>query len=209
MGGLAEKGKEFIKRPGVKLGAAGVVTGLVGAGAAAAGYNKLGSTLEYAGTGAALGSFFGPAGTAVGAGLGALYGAYRGFADEKQANLARNWAYSVIAGKNDYNQHYFANGFADGGISSGPKSGYTATLHGTEAVIPLPDNKTIPVEMDFDKLAQKISAAMSVTLENKQSGEMKELLDAVNSQLSKHDEMINHLKESVDINQQLLNNSYT
>ena len=30
---------------------------------------------------------------------------------------------------------------------AGPKSGYAATLHGTEAVIPLPDGKTIPVVM--------------------------------------------------------------
>lgn len=35
----------------------------------------------------------------------------------------------------------------DGGIASGPKSGYQATLHGTEAVVPLPDGKAIPVEM--------------------------------------------------------------
>jgi len=35
----------------------------------------------------------------------------------------------------------------DGGIAAGPKSGYAATLHGTEAVVPLPDGKTIPVTM--------------------------------------------------------------
>lgn len=34
-----------------------------------------------------------------------------------------------------------------GGIATGPKTGYQAMLHGTEAVIPLPDGKTIPVEM--------------------------------------------------------------
>ena len=34
---------------------------------------------------------------------------------------------------------------AKGGIASGPKSGYPATLHGTEAVVPLPDGRTIPV----------------------------------------------------------------
>jgi hypothetical protein len=38
--------------------------------------------------------------------------------------------------------------FADGGIASGPLSGYAATLHGTEAVVPLPDGKTLPVKMD-------------------------------------------------------------
>jgi putative chitinase len=36
---------------------------------------------------------------------------------------------------------------ATGGILSGPKSGYNAMLHGTEAVIPLPDGKSIPVQM--------------------------------------------------------------
>ena len=35
----------------------------------------------------------------------------------------------------------------DGGIATGPRSGYSATLHGTEAVVPLPDGKTIPVSM--------------------------------------------------------------
>lgn len=37
--------------------------------------------------------------------------------------------------------------FDDGGVSSGPQSGYPATLHGTEAVVPLPNNRSIPVEM--------------------------------------------------------------
>jgi D-alanyl-D-alanine carboxypeptidase len=36
---------------------------------------------------------------------------------------------------------------SDGGIATGPSSGYSATLHGTEAVVPLPNGKTIPVEM--------------------------------------------------------------
>ena len=35
---------------------------------------------------------------------------------------------------------------AMGGILSGPTSGYNATLHGNEAVVPLPDGKTIPVQ---------------------------------------------------------------
>lgn len=38
-------------------------------------------------------------------------------------------------------------GFSDGGIVSGPQSGYPAMLHGTEAVVPLPDGKTIPVSL--------------------------------------------------------------
>jgi predicted nucleic acid-binding Zn-ribbon protein len=38
-------------------------------------------------------------------------------------------------------------GFADGGISTGPVSGHQELLHGTEAVVPLPDGKNIPVEV--------------------------------------------------------------
>ena len=34
---------------------------------------------------------------------------------------------------------------ANGGVVTGPKSGYPAELHGTEAVVPLPDGRTIPV----------------------------------------------------------------
>jgi hypothetical protein len=35
---------------------------------------------------------------------------------------------------------------AEGGVFSGPASGYPATLHGTEAVVPLPGGRGIPVE---------------------------------------------------------------
>lgn len=38
-------------------------------------------------------------------------------------------------------------GWRWGGISAGPSSGHRETLHGTEAVVPLPDGRTIPVEM--------------------------------------------------------------
>lgn len=47
-------------------------------------------------------------------------------------------------------------GFAKGGISSGPLSGYTEKLHGTEAVVPLPDGKTIPVTMDSSSITNSI-----------------------------------------------------
>lgn len=35
---------------------------------------------------------------------------------------------------------------AEGGVFSGPRSGFPATLHGTEAVVPLPNGRAIPVE---------------------------------------------------------------
>jgi hypothetical protein len=40
---------------------------------------------------------------------------------------------------------------AKGGVAQGPKLGYPAVLHGTEAVVPLPDGKHIPVDIkNFD-----------------------------------------------------------
>lgn len=38
--------------------------------------------------------------------------------------------------------------FSSGGIAKGRNSGYPVTLHGTEAVVPLPDGKKIPVKME-------------------------------------------------------------
>ena len=38
-------------------------------------------------------------------------------------------------------------GYKFGGIAEGPDSGYMVELHGTEAVVPLPDGRSIPVEM--------------------------------------------------------------
>ena len=37
--------------------------------------------------------------------------------------------------------------WATGGIASGPQSGYAVALHGTEAVVPLPDGRSIPVTL--------------------------------------------------------------
>lgn len=38
-------------------------------------------------------------------------------------------------------------GYAVGGVARGPQSGYPVELHGTEAIVPLPNGKSIPVEM--------------------------------------------------------------
>jgi len=50
----------------------------------------------------------------------------------------------ALSGRDD-----FMKVFAEkGGVFTGPKSGYDAILHGSEAVVPLPDGKTIPVSMN-------------------------------------------------------------
>lgn len=59
----------------------------------------------------------------------------------KAQGLLDKYGFKTLA--NDPPHIYMNNG----GIAAGPKSGYAATLHGTEAVVPLPDGKTIPVTM--------------------------------------------------------------
>lgn len=64
-----------------------------------------------------------------------------------------------------------AMGFAKGGIASGSLGGYQAELHGTEAVVPLPDNKSIPVKLD--------SSALTATL-HEQTGLLNSILASLN-----------------------------
>lgn len=49
---------------------------------------------------------------------------------------------------------------ASGNILSGPDTGYGAYLHGTEAVVPLPDGRTIPVSMNTGGLSSAIVDAL-------------------------------------------------
>jgi hypothetical protein len=54
--------------------------------------------------------------------------------------------------------------YADGGIARGPASGYAATLHGAEAVVPLPDGNTIPVEikgLTSDVLVSQLASTLA------------------------------------------------
>jgi hypothetical protein len=68
----------------------------------------------------------------------------------------------------------------NGGILAGPSSGYTATLHGTEAVVPLPNGKTIPVEMaGFNN-----NFADQTSLMSQQLDKLDELVRVMQSQVS-------------------------
>jgi len=53
------------------------------------------------------------------------------------------------------------NQYADGGIASGPTSGYMAMLHGTEAIIPL-NNGKVPVEITGGSNSQPIYVTVEV-----------------------------------------------
>ena len=86
-------------------------------------------------------------------------------------------------------------GYAQGGIASGPVSGFSATLHGTEAVVPLPDGKTIPVETkqvgpSYDT---KIMADM-----------LQELKNGHQSTIQAMNELVRHTKTTASYSSQLV-----
>jgi hypothetical protein len=68
-------------------------------------------------------------------------------ADQLKANRVLREMTTVADLKSWANNKMGGSGFQFGGVVSGPKSGYQATLHGTEAVVPLPNGRNIPVEM--------------------------------------------------------------
>jgi predicted chitinase len=67
-----------------------------------------------------------------------------------------------------------------GGLLSGPMSGYAAMLHGTEAVVPLPDGKSIPVEMP----GFTSSLADQTGIMSQQLSKLDELLRVMQSQVN-------------------------
>jgi len=76
--------------------------------------------------------------------------------------------------------------YAYGGIAQGPKSGYQATLHGTEAIVPLPDGRTIPVEMPSlsDGMREQVS------MMREQIGRLDELIMTMRTQNSISNKML-------------------
>jgi len=82
--------------------------------------------------------------------------------------------------------HISRDGYQYGGVASGPKSGYTALLHGTEAVVPLPDNRSIPVEMpNFDR-------------------SLRAQTDMMSAHLSRLDEVVAVMRNQLDVSQRIL-----
>ena len=53
--------------------------------------------------------------------------------------------------------------FGTGGVSDGPASGYPAVLHGTEAVVPLPNGRSIPVEMSGGTGGNNVTVNVNMT----------------------------------------------
>jgi hypothetical protein len=95
--------------------------------------------------------------------------------------------------------------FGDGGIANGPNSGYLAELHGPEAVVPLPDGKTIPVRIEGDMPGSNQSSDMSAMM-NQFKSSMESMINQMNNRdlLNMMDEMVRAQKASNSIQEKLL-----
>ena len=126
---------------------------------------------------------------------------------------------------------------ADGGMFSGPKSGYSATLHGSEAVIPL-KNGAVPVSLSMtdvlgglgDDIAEQLkeiknqSTSENDSVMRQVTSEFKTAMAQLSQQLSENarmqnqdgmssvaallQELISATKSGVDVQQKILASSY-
>lgn len=99
--------------------------------------------------------------------------------------------------------------YSRGGIASGPVSGYQATLHGTEAVVPLPDNKSIPVKIQDDDNGLDKKSITSTLKDNSSSNskDLQELALAVRYQTSVMTDMLSVMRDHKSISAGILQHS--
>ena len=69
----------------------------------------------------------------------------------------------VMKDPRGYRAGGIARDYSMGGIATGRDAGYPAVLHGTEAVVPLPNNRSIPVDLRGDRGTQN-NVTVNVTM---------------------------------------------
>lgn len=80
-----------------------------------------------------------------------------------RSELLERYGFKTLAG--DPPHIYMRNG----GIADGPESGYRATLHGKEAVVPLPDGRSIPVKLSNTDLFSDLSSSIKTFIDRQQA----------------------------------------
>jgi hypothetical protein len=121
-------------------------------------------------TGAVIGSAIPVIGTAAGTIIGGLIGGLAGYTSDPNApGTGKSGRFASMKPK-----------AANGGVLSGPKTGFDATLHGTEAVVPLPDGQSIPVDMKNSTLRTDI-ANMAAAIKSKDTANQMALM-GINTQ---------------------------
>jgi hypothetical protein len=99
-------------------------------------------------------------------------------------------------------------GAATGGVLSGPATGFPVVLHGTEAVVPLPDGKTIPVSIDAPQ-EPTVTPPPQQTNNTAQldSGILNKLTMAVNQQTAKMDQLVTLMEKNNSLTSGILQHS--
>lgn len=88
-----------------------------------------------------------------------------------------------------------------GGVFAGPPSGFPTILHGVEAVVPLPDGKTIPVSLNMEQMVSRLESAFRQTGFNNTNNETSALMA---QQINRLDELISQMRNQVNISQKIL-----
>lgn len=92
-------------------------------------------------------------------------------------------------------------GYREGGISDGPESGYMSLLHGLEAIVPLANNRSIPVsfrEPDLKNLSPDVSFGKELPDINESINRQSRFLE---QQLQKSEDMIQALNQFANADQ--------
>ena len=101
--------------------------------------------------------------------LGGIFGApATGGVPTNISTLPASGRANFTPGAFDFSGRYggiMKKGYSTGGIARGSDAGYLATLHGTEAVVPLPNGRSIPVEMSGAG-AQTNNVSVNVNVQN-------------------------------------------
>lgn len=99
--------------------------------------------------------------------------------------------------------------FGNGGIANGPSSGYLAELHGPEAVVPLPDGKTIPVRLentgDFGNNSSEVKNELRQMMTEFKSA-MQSMVEQISNKavITALDEMVRAQKTGNDLQKKML-----
>ena len=80
---------------------------------------------------------------------------------------------------------------ATGGIVSGPDSGFLSELHGTEAVVPLPDGETIPVTLNSSGSNRSLAELVSIS---------RNMLSQMTATAQRMESMVKAMEQSNNIN---------
>ena len=99
-------------------------------------------------------------------------------------------------------------GFANGGMPSGPNTGYPVMLHGTEAVVPLDAGRSIPVKISYPESAGSASPVGAAGGGNDLSGLMQQQINLMRELIGKSADQLDVFTTSRDIQQRLLTQSY-